>query len=225
MTKPRILIVVGTPLPDTLVHALAASYESGVRAGGGEIRLIDLARDPIPAHPRSREQLRAPRGPEDRPLDEEVAGYVEDIHWADHIVLVYPQWWGTYPAALKAFIDRVILSGSAFRYASVGKGWEKLLTGRTARLIMTMDSPRWWNRFIYRNASETSLTRAILGYCGIKTVGVTRFSEVRHREAEIRSRWVDQTRALGEQDAASVLRRQRWADDLTVAAQKGDENL
>lgn len=204
MTQPRVLIVVGTPLPDTLVRALAASYESGACSGGAEVRVIDLARDPIPAHPRSREQLRAPRGPEDRPLDDEVAGYVADVRWADHIVLAYPQWWGTYPAALKAFIDRVLLSGSAFRYTRVSKGWEKLLGGRTARLIMTMDSPTWWNRFTYRNASETSLTRATLGYCGIKTIGVSRFSEVRHREAETRARWIDQARVLGEQDAATV---------------------
>lgn len=218
MTEPRILVVVGTPLPDTLVHALAASYESGARAGGGEVRVIDLARDPIPGHPRSREQLRAPRGPEDRQLDEHIAGYVGDVHWADHIVLVYPQWWGTYPAALKAFIDRVILSGSAFRYAPVGRGWEKLLAGRTARLVMTMDSPVWWNRFGYRNASETSLTRAILGYCGVKTIGVSRFSEVRHRSHEVRAAWLAQVRALGEKDAVTVQRSTRKSNTVTAAA-------
>lgn len=50
---------------------------------------------------------------------------------------------------------------------------------------------------------------AILGYCGIKTVGVSRLSEVRHRSEDVRARWIDQVRALGQHDAATVHRNLR----------------
>ena len=51
----------GTPLPGTLNHALARAYVEAAREGGCEVRVIDLADDPIPAHPRSRDELRVRR--------------------------------------------------------------------------------------------------------------------------------------------------------------------
>ncbi len=198
----RILVVIGTPLPTTLNHALAYAYIDAARQGGAEVRVIDLANDPIPGHPRSREELRAPRDENDRALAPEVDRYLADVRWAEHLIFFYPQWWGTYPAALKAFIDRVILSGAAFRYREKNALPKKLLVGRTARIVMTMDSPTWWNRLAYRNAAETSLKRAILGYCGVKTTGITRFSPVRFSDETTRSRWIARSAALGTKDAA-----------------------
>ncbi|BDV29950.1 NAD(P)H-dependent oxidoreductase [Microbacterium terricola] len=202
MTR-RILVIIGTPLPTTLTHALATAYIERARVGGADVRVIDLAEDPIPGHPTSRDQLRAPRTADDRQLDPEVAAYLGDVQWAEHVALFFPQWWGTYPAALKAFIDRVFLSNAAFRYRERSAISDRLLTGRTARLVMTMDSPRFWNRLVYRNAAETSLTKAILGYCGIRTTGITRFTPVRFSETEARAGWVAKAAQHGATDATA----------------------
>ncbi|MCT9818848.1 NAD(P)H-dependent oxidoreductase [Microbacterium sp. W1N] len=196
----RILVVIGTPLPDTYTHALAASYIRSAREAGADVRVVDLANDPIPAHPRSRDQLRAPRDGNDLPLDADVAAYLDDVRWAQHLVFFHPQWWGTMPAALKAFIDRVFLSGATFRYREGTALPERLLTGRTARVVMTMDSPRWWNRVVYRGAAEASLTRATLGYCGVRTLGITRLTPIRLGDRARRERWLDQVGALGARD-------------------------
>lgn len=198
----RILVVIGTPLPQTLNHALAHAYIDEARSAGAELRVIDLARDAIPTHPTSRDELRAPRDQSDRTLDPAVEQYLGDVEWAEHIVFYYPQWWGTFPAAMKAFVDRVFLAGATFQQSPTTSTWKKLLTGRTARLVMTMDSPRWWNRLVYRNAAETSLKRAILGYCGIKTIGVTRFTPVRLSEESARAEWVERAASLGRRDGA-----------------------
>lgn len=217
MTR-RILLVIGTPLPATLTHALAAAYAASARSHGAEVRVVDLAVDPIPDHPRTRDELRAPRTEADRPLDPEVARYLDDVRWAEHITIVHPQWWGTVPAALKAFIDRVFLSGATFRYRQGTRTWDRLLKGRTARVVMTMDSPRWWNRIVYRGAAEASLTRATLGYCGVTTVGVTRFTPVRFSEESSRRSWIDRMGALGRKDAAGRGRRagMRTTDDAAA---------
>lgn len=199
----RVLVIVGTPLPDTLTHGLAHAYADAVRGGGAEVRIIDLAVDPIPAHPRSRDELRAPRSDADRALDPEVARYIDDVQWADHVAIFHPQWWGTVPAALKAFIDRVFLSGATFRYRERSSIPVQLLTGRTARVVMTMDSPRFWNRLVYRGAAEASLTRATLGYCGVRTIGITRFTPVRFSDGTRRESWLRKVAALGRKDAAA----------------------
>ncbi|MEV7693116.1 NAD(P)H-dependent oxidoreductase [Microbacterium sp. NPDC089189] len=202
----RILIVVGTPIADSLNHALARSYADAARSAGADVRVIDLAVVDAPSHPQSRDEVRMPRSVADAPLDPVAAAAIEDVGWAEHLVFFFPQWWGTYPGALKVFIDRVFLSGFAFRYRPSGRLWDKLLTGRTARIVMTMDSPRAWNRLVYRGAAETSLRRAVLGYCGIRTVGVTRFAEVRHRDAATRSAWIARVAALGARDARNARR-------------------
>lgn len=209
MTSPRILVLVGTPLAGSLNHALAHSYAEAARAGGADVRVIDLANDTVPPHPSTRAETRLPRSDADVPLTPEVAAYVADVEWADHLTVFFPQWWGSYPAVLKAWIDRVFLSGFAFRYRPKGRFWDKLLTGRTARIVMTMDSPRFWTALMYRDAPIRSLRTATLEYSGIKVRAVTRLSEVRHRTDADRERWVRRTAALGARDAETVRPRQR----------------
>lgn len=217
MTR-RILVVIGTPLDDTLTHSLARAYAISAREAGADVRIIDLAVDPIPAHLHSRAQLRAPRTDADLPLDPDVARYLDDVRWAEHLVFVHPQWWGTAPAALKAFIDRVFLSGATFRYRENSPLSERLLAGRTARVVMTMDSPRLWNRLVYRNAAETSLTRATLGYCGVKTVGVTRFTPVRFSDDAARAGWIARVEGLARTDAVARRRFPAPSEHATLGA-------
>lgn len=193
------LVIVGHPLTGSFTRALADSYAEAARAGGADVRILDLATTSFPHDPESRDELRA-RDSRDH-LPAVIRDLIADVEWADHLVVVYPQWWGTYPAVLKAFIDRVFLSGVSFRY---GKGpiSERLWAGKTARIVMVMDSPRFWNRLVYRNASETALSRATFGYCGVKTVGITRFTPVRFSTLEKRQGWLRQVAALGRTDAA-----------------------
>ncbi|MGB3374902.1 MAG: NAD(P)H-dependent oxidoreductase [Microbacterium sp.] len=198
----RILVVVGTPIPDSLNHALAHAYADSARSGGAQVRIVDLAEHPVPGHPVQRDQLRTPRDEHDVPLDAEVAAYLDDLQWAEHITIFFPQWWGTYPAALKAYLDRVFLSGFAFRYHETGKGWDRLLTGRSARLVMTMDSPNWWVRWVYGDSAVRSLTRATLWYCGVRVRGITRFAEVRHQSPAMIEGWIRRAAQLGSKDAA-----------------------
>ncbi len=215
----RLLVVIGNPIPGSLAHALADGYAAAARAAGAEVRVIDLAHDPIPAHPHTRDQLRMPRpGHDDLPLDPDVARYLDDVRWADHLTVFHPQWWGTVPAALKAFIDRVFLAGAAFRYRERSALSDRLLRGRTARIVMTMDSPRLWNRLAYRGAAEASLARATFGYCGIRTIGITRHTPIRFSDEATRSGWIAAAARHGRVDAASPKRAPRH-DAATVAAE------
>ena len=212
MTSPaRILVVIGTPIAGSLNHALAHSYADGARARGAEVRIVDLAQEPVPGHPSDRAELRFPRSDADAALPAEIAAQAEEGGWADHLAFFFPQWWGSSPAALKAYIDRVFLNGFAFRYRSTGRLWDKLLTGRTARIVMTMDSPALWNAWVYRDAAIRTLRNATLQYCGIKVRGVTRLSEVRHRTEADRERWVRGMASFGATDAETVVPRDREA--------------
>ncbi|MFS0704092.1 NAD(P)H-dependent oxidoreductase [Cellulomonas sp. 179-A 9B4 NHS] len=201
---PRVLVVLGHPRTDSLCGALASSYAAAARDAGAEVELLALGGTTFDVAARRPSTLRW-EGP-DQDLEPDVRAAIASLRRADHVVLVFPQWWGTYPAVLKGFVDRVFLSQLAFRHRGAGLGWDRLLSGRTARLVMTMDSPVWWDRLRYRSAAVHSLVHATLGFCGIRTVGVTRHARVRTSSAATRARWVAEAARHGRADARRRVR-------------------
>ncbi|WP_042215342.1 NAD(P)H-dependent oxidoreductase, partial [Demequina mangrovi] len=195
-----IAVVIGHPLPDTLTSRLARAYAEAASAHA-DVRIIDLADRDFDPNPAAPDDLRAPGG-DLRHLDEAVAGMVVDLEAADHLAFFYPQWWGTYPAVFKAFVDRAFLSGVA--YLKEDRTPTRLWSGKTARLTTTMDSPTWWNALVYRDAMIASMRHATLGYVGVRTIGVRRLAEARFASEERRARWVAQAARDGAADAARV---------------------
>ena len=114
---PSILVVLGHPRSDSLCGALAGAYADGARAAGADVTVLRLGDTAFDLASREH-SLQRWLGPDQEPAREpEVEAMIAAVHAADHIVLVFPQWWGTYPALLKGWIDRVILSRSAFSTA------------------------------------------------------------------------------------------------------------
>lgn len=58
---------------------------------------------------------------------------------ANHIILQFPLWWFSMPAIMKDWMDRVFTNGFAY---DTGKTFvDGLLRGKTASLVITMQSP------------------------------------------------------------------------------------
>ncbi|WP_062465622.1 NAD(P)H-dependent oxidoreductase [Demequina maris] len=209
-----IAVVIGHPLPGTLTARLAHAYADAARAHA-DVEVLDLASHDFAASPAAPADLRAPAG-DLAHLDDAVAAMVGTLRSADHLALFYPQWWGTYPAVFKAFVDRAFLSGVA--YERRDRGATKLWTGKTARLTTTMDSPRWWNALVYRDAMISAMRHATLGYVGVRTIGVRRLPEVRRASDERRDRWIAQAARDGERDAERLAARRTTGATATAAS-------
>jgi 1,4-dihydroxy-2-naphthoate octaprenyltransferase len=185
----RCLLILAHPRRGSLCDALFDAYAEGARQAGVECRelvLSEIRFDPN-VHADS---------PEHQPLEPDLVAAQRDIQWAEHLVFVYPTWWGTFPALLKGFLDRVLTPGFAFRHVTHER-WDKLLAGRTADLITTMDTPPLVYRFIYRAPGQQALARATLGYCGIRCVRIAAFGPVVATQASQRQQWLAQARAIG----------------------------
>lgn len=138
----RILMIIGSPKSDSLCHSLAEAYALGARTEGHvvrQMRLSEMSFDPVLHEGYSQSQT----------LEPDLLEAQRQIHWAQHLVFVYPVWWGGLPAQLKGFFDRVLLPGFAFKYRSDSQRWDKLLSGRSADLLVTLDTPRWYFHWIY----------------------------------------------------------------------------
>jgi putative NADPH-quinone reductase/1,4-dihydroxy-2-naphthoate octaprenyltransferase len=134
--------------------------------------------------------------PEQQELEPGLAQAQRDILWANHLVFVYPTWWGTFPALLKGFLDRALTPGFAFRHISNSR-WDKLLSGRTADLLTTMDTPPLLYRLIYRSPGRHAMARATLGYCGVRVVSTKIYGSVIASNRAQRAEWLEEARAAG----------------------------
>lgn len=186
----KILILNGHPNKEGFCHELAKHYKIGAESSGAECKLVnitDLKFDPVLRFGYTKETE----------LEPDLVSIQNDISNADHLVFVYPNWWATFPALLKGFIDRVFLPGFAFKYRENSPFWDKLLTGKSARMIVTMDSPKWYYSLFLRNAGHNAMKKGVLEFCGIKPVKITCFSQMRTANSQKRQKWLDEVEELG----------------------------
>lgn len=189
----RILIIIGhpDPAPDRFGRALAQAYAEGAKAGGHELRLVDLALLDLPSL-RSRHEF------ETAGIPPSLAQASADLHWAGHVVIVFPLWLGTMPALLKAFLEQLIRPGVAFAYPERGRSIARpLLAGRSARLVVTMGMPSLLYRFWYLSHGVAGLRRNILGFAGIRPVRQSFIGLVEGASEARRARWLARMVDLG----------------------------
>lgn len=186
----RILVIIGHPAKESFCGALANSYAEGAQAAGNDVQLISLGSlsfDPVLHNGYATIQE----------LEPDLVTAQAAITWAEHIVFVYPIWWGAMPALLKGFVDRVFLPGFAFKYREGSQFWDRLLSGRSAHLLVTMDTPPWYFRWVYRMPGHNQMKRTILEFSGIKPVAVSSFGPIKGSSQQKREKWLAQVSAYG----------------------------
>ncbi len=187
----NVLVILGHPRTDSLCGALADAFCEGARAAAGvQLQRLNLSALDFDLH------VHTP-SPSDQPLEDDLRQARDLLLWADHLVFVYPTWWGTMPALLKGFLDRILTPGFAFRTCEGGIGYQGLLHGRSAELVTTMDTPPLAHRLLYREPGRNAMARATLGFCGIHPVRSLVFGSVRHARARQRSEWLARAKRQG----------------------------
>ncbi len=165
----RILLIQGHPDASEphLCHALASSYAQGAEGAGHTVRHIKLAELDFP-------MLRSQQDWEKGTLPASLKPAQDDTAWAEHIVFFFSLWLGDMPALLKGFLEQVARPGFAFIREEGGNPCgKKGLTGRSARVVVTMGMPALVYRWYFRAHSVKSLERNILGFIGIAPVNET----------------------------------------------------
>lgn len=194
MNKARnILIINGHPDKESYNFALSSAYKTGAEAAGAncqEILIRELDFDPnLRFGYRKRTHL-----------EPDLLAAQKKLKWADHIVWVYPVWWGSVPAIMKGFLDRVLLPGFAFKKREGSLWWDKYLRGKTSRIICTLDQPAWYYRWFNRGPSHHAMTRLTLHFIGIGRVRITAIGPLRLSTDAYREKWLRRVEKLGQQN-------------------------
>lgn len=190
----KILVILGQPQRQSFGGALMRAYAEGAKTSGAEVKelyLGELQFNPVGPVGRA-----SPDG-----LEPDLAAAQAAIQWAEHLVFVYPIWWGTIPALLKGFIERVFQPGFAVNFREHSPLWDKLLTGRSARLIVTLNTPSWIYRWYFGRPGHNTMKKTILEFCGIRPVRITEVGPMKNSTEVRRQQWLEQVRALGTRQA------------------------
>jgi NAD(P)H dehydrogenase (quinone) len=91
----------------------------------------------------------------------------DKIKNADHLVWIHPVW------------------------------WDKLLKGKTAHIITTLDQPSWYYRLFFARPSVNQLRKSTLEFCGIKPVKVSYIAVVKTADELQREKWLQQVYKFG----------------------------
>ena len=175
---------------------MADAYEAGARENGADVRrmhLRDMVFDPdLEEGYHSRKELEAC-----------LVQWRENILWADHLCWAYPVWWGGLPAKAKGVIDRAFLPGFAMAYPEGKLMWDRLLTGRSADVLLTSDAPPWFDQLTNRRPAKNQVENTILKFAGVKPVRTLQVGTVKTASDNKISDWIDQARRRGVKAAQS----------------------
>lgn len=186
----KILLINGHPNPDSFCFGISEAYKKGAIHSGATVQEINIGALKFNPNLQFGYQKRTE-------LEPDLQMAWKKILWADHLVWVHPVWWGGLPALMKGFIDRLFLPGFAFRYRENSLWWDKLLTGRTAHIITTLDQPSWYYWFVYGRPGINQLKKMTLEFCGIKPVQVTTIGPIKSANANGRKKWLTKIEVLG----------------------------
>ena len=186
----KVLIINGHPNEGSFNFGVANAYENGARSVGAEVKHLVVSELKFNPNLEFGYQKRTP-------LEPDLIAAWESIQWAEHLVWVHPVWWGGLPAIMKGFIDRLFLPGMAFQYRENSIQWDKLLKGKTAHIITTLDQPSWYYRLVYGRPSVNQLKKSTLEFCGISPVKVTYLGIVKTSDFNVRKKWIEKIEQLG----------------------------
>lgn len=176
----KILILDGHPAEESLARSLAKTYAAAASAEGNEVRihhLKDMDFDMDFGVNRTR------YGKELEPV---LQAFMDDMKWAEHVVITFPMWWGNMPAKLKGLFDRALLPGLAYDPRNPLRTGQPapLLGGRSCRVMITGDTPGFVQRWIFGNALQRHLKAQILGFIGLKPVRISYLGGIKDAKPE-----------------------------------------
>jgi len=187
----NILIINGHPNAVSFNNALADAYKKGALSQNALIDAINIRELNFNPNLEFGYSKRSE-------LEPDLLLAWEKIKKADHLVFIFPMWWGFMPAMMKGFFDRMLLPGFAFKYRENSMLWDKLLKSKTAHIICSTDYPVFYYKWILREPGIKTIRKMILNFCGIKTTKTTYIGPIRNSSTEFRALALTRVHKLGQ---------------------------
>jgi|TARA_R110001599_G_scaffold70858_2_gene198190 NAD(P)H dehydrogenase (quinone) len=185
----RVLVLAANPKGSSFINYLAEAYANSAEEKN-EVQLLKISDMEF--------SLDLSKGyAEEHSMEDSLKSFQASLDWCEHLVIFTPIWWGSLPAKLKGLIDRTFLPGFAFQYEKGKSIPKKLLKGKTARLVMTMDTPPWYYFLIQGAPAIKQLKTTTLKFVGFSSVKSKMIGPIISSTKKSRSKWVNEISKLG----------------------------
>lgn len=188
-----ISVILAHPRHGSFNHAIAATVVQTLEAQGHEVWFHDLYLenfDPI---------LLAPELEPEAFLHPELEQHCREIAQAQGIVIVHPNWWGTPPAILKGWVDRVLRPGVAYRFLEGDSGAGVplgLLKAKAALVFTTSNTAPDRELAVFGDPLEALWKNCIFGLCGVPLVHRKNFAVVVTSTDAQRQAWLEEVKEM-----------------------------
>ena len=189
----KISVILAHPDPLSFNHAIANTAIETLKSNGHEVYFHDLYKeefDPI---------LPAGEIPKDVSLPPEIEQHCREASEADGFVIVHPNWWGTPPAILKGWVDRVIRPGVAYEFVENDSGEgvpNGLLRASKAIVFNTSNTETERENTVFLDPLETIWKNCIFDLCGVHDFHRQMFNIIVTSTPDQRKKWLNQVREI-----------------------------
>lgn len=189
----KIVVILGHPQKGSFNHAIAGMAVDTLRSVGHEIIYHDLYEEGFEPVVTSEE---IPKGARLDAVIEKHCGHIAD---ADGIIIVHPNWWGTPPAIMKGWIDRVIRPGVAYSFLENDKGEGVplgLLKAKAAIVFNTSNTENSREINVFGDPLETIWKNCIFSLCGVDNFYRRMYGIVVTSTEEERKLWLEDVKQV-----------------------------
>jgi putative NADPH-quinone reductase len=173
----KVLIITAHPSSLGFTHRISKEYSKAMIGKGNEVEILDLYKE------ENKQDFLFFENVREMQIDPSVQRMQEKIKNTDEFVFIFPLWWNAEPAILKNFFDKNFSAHFAYQYID-GKP-VGLLGGKSARIFMTSDGPKFL-QLLMLNPLKKIWCLARLRFCGIKIKSYVVFDKMLKRDEENR---------------------------------------
>lgn len=165
----KALVVFCHPTHESFTGASLQRVLAGLAAAAHDVRVIDLYaegfRPELSLDERALHTTDWQLRPE-HPVD--IVRHIDDLMWAEALVLVYPTWWAGQPAMLKGWLDRVLVHGVAWQRPRGGGRIRPRLQHVRRLVVVTSHGSTKWVNALEGEGGKRVVGRALRVLCGVR---------------------------------------------------------
>ncbi|MDO4587576.1 MAG: NAD(P)H-dependent oxidoreductase [Planctomycetia bacterium] len=181
----KTLVIVAHPNTDqSFNHAIVDRIVQTLKKKGDSVLVRDLYAEQFdPVMPINEDKLEIDE------LPPEIQTAMKEVKESDALIFVHPNWWGTPPAILKGWIDRVLRNGFAYKFSN--KGPVQLLNDKIVRVFSTSNTPKDVEVNVYHDPLQNFWETIVFGLCGAKSFQRRNFESIILSSEEERKQWLN----------------------------------
>ena len=185
----KILVVIAHPNTNqSFNHAIADQVCKTLSLENHDLIVRDLYAEHFdPVLPLNEEKLTIEE------LPQVIQDNIADVRAADGLIFIHPNWWGTPPAILKGWIDRILRAGFAYKFSE--NGVVQLLNDKIVQVFTTSNTPQDIELNVYHDPLENFWRNVVFGLCGAKSFERRNFEPIILSTEEIRASWLQEVGA------------------------------